>query len=139
MFVDETAELGLLSLLTELVVLKSYLDEEVLCKSLVFEVMILVDWGGFFEFFLFKQTSQLSAVSGIWYSPQSGQGRHRLHLKFPVRMSLKHVLQVSNLAVLAYCVGPLCVFAQSLQSLSEFRVSLKWQTLQTYFGLHWMD
>jgi len=43
MFVDETAELGLLSLLTELVVLKSYLDEEVLCKSLVFEVMILVD------------------------------------------------------------------------------------------------
>ena len=43
MFVDETAELGLLSLLAKLVVLKSYLDEEVLPKSLVFEVMILVD------------------------------------------------------------------------------------------------
>ena len=89
-----------------------------------------------FKFFSFKQISQLSAVGGIWYFLQSGQNRHRLHLESPFRMSLKHVLQVSNLAVLACGVGPFCVFAQSLQSLSEFRVSLKWQTLQTYFGLH---
>jgi hypothetical protein len=42
-FVAETAELGLLSLLAELIVLKSVLDEEILLKSLVFEDMILVD------------------------------------------------------------------------------------------------
>ena len=88
MFVAETAELGLLSLLAELMVLKSYLDEEVLLKSLAFEEMIMVDLGGFFEFLLFKQTSQLSAVGGIWYFSQSGQGRHRPHLESPVRMSL---------------------------------------------------
>ncbi len=88
MFVAETAELGLLSLLAELMVLKSYLDEEVLLKSLAFEEMIMVDLGGFFEFLLFKQTSQLSAVGGILYFSQSGQGRHRPHLESPVRMSL---------------------------------------------------
>ena len=43
MFVDKTAELGLLSLLAELMVLKSVLDEEIVCKPLVFEEMILVD------------------------------------------------------------------------------------------------
>jgi hypothetical protein len=88
MFVAETAELGLLSLLAKLMVLKSYLDEVALLKSKAFEEMILVELGGFFEFFLSKQTSQLSAVVGIWYSLQSGQGRHRPHLESPVRMSL---------------------------------------------------
>jgi hypothetical protein len=42
-FVAETAELGLLSLLAEFMVLKSYLDEEFLLKSLVFEEMCMVD------------------------------------------------------------------------------------------------
>ena len=88
MFVAETAELGLLSLLAKLMVLKSYLDEVALLKSKAFEEMILVELGGFSEFFLSKQTSQLSAVGGIWYFSQSGQVRHRPHLESPVRMSL---------------------------------------------------
>ncbi len=86
MFVDKTAELGLLSLLAELTVLKSVLDEEILCKSLVFEE--IVDKGGFFKFFFLKQKSQLSAVGEICYFPQSGQGRHHPHLESPVRISL---------------------------------------------------
>ena len=53
MFVSEAAEVGLLSVLFELIVLKSFLDETVLLKSksLVFEEMILVVWGILFEFF----------------------------------------------------------------------------------------
>ena len=43
MFVAETTELGLLSLMAEFMVLKTNLDEEVLLESLASEEMILAD------------------------------------------------------------------------------------------------